>query len=79
MLFEQSGRVENEFGGFKWTFRIEKTSDGYHVTIDTDSKIGHNCVFNETYQEISAEKISQDLCRQNLAEIDEEIDWEEIG
>lgn len=68
-------KLENEHGEYEVGIEVTENEDDIRITIDTNSKLGHNCIFNETYdynEEIEVELL-EDLHEQNLKDIKDYI------
>lgn len=57
---------ESDYGKYEATLIIEETPKGEHVSIDTKSKLGYNCVFNETYVNFNPLTVIDNMIEQRL-------------
>lgn len=57
----------------EYTISTEKTSEGVQITIDCQSWLGVNCIFNEIYKNFTLEQFLSDLHDQNLEDIENKI------
>jgi hypothetical protein len=73
---------ETTYEGRGVTFSVDVTEEGkkqIRVTVDTDSHLGRNCVFNEVYPAgAGVDEVINDLHNQRLKELSEAV-WKEFG
>jgi hypothetical protein len=65
---EESRRCE-------YSISAEATTEGVLITVDCDSWLGTNCVFNEVYEneKFSIKQLLKDLRAQHLKQVEEKI------